>query len=128
MGVGPGGDHHDRHVARAPDRPADLEAVDAGEHEVDEHDIGGALAEGLEAVLAGRRLVDLVALVLEGEPHRRPDAFVVLDQEEAAGHTQMVSHRRGPRQAIRPGRRAAGARIVTQPKRHPTYSRGSQEG
>ena len=60
VGVGPGRHHDDRHVARSADRPAHLEAVDAGQHDVDEHDVGRLAAEGLERFLAARR------------PRRRP--------------------------------------------------------
>ena len=88
VGVGAGGDHHDRHIGAAPDRPAHLEAVDAREHDVDEHHVGGLVLEVLEGVLAGGGLGHLPALVLQGQPHRGADALVVLDGEDARGHAQ----------------------------------------
>jgi hypothetical protein len=115
-------------TAHPPQGPAALQAVDPRKHEVDQHDVGGSLSEGLEPVLARRRLIDLVALVLEGEAHRGADALVVLDEEEAAGHTEMVSHRRGLCQAILPGRPGTAARIVTQPKYPAAYPELGHEG
>ena len=94
VGVGPGGDHDDRDVARAPDRPAHLEAVDAREHDVDEHDVGRVAVERLERVLAGLGLLDLPALVLEGHLDRGADALVVLDGQDARAHASIIAHQR----------------------------------
>ena len=108
VGVVAGRDHDDGHRARAPQLPAALEAVHAREHEVDEHDVGGLLGEALEADLARSGLVDLVALVLEGEAHRGADALVVLDEEDPAAHRSLG--RGSSRRSMvtrRPGARAA---------------------
>ena len=98
VGVGPGGDHDDRDVAVAADRPADLEAVDAREHDVDQHDVGGVAVERVEGVLAVVGLLDGPALVLEGHLDRGADAFVVFDGQDAGTHRPIVPDR-GPEMA-----------------------------
>ena len=89
MGVGAGRDHDDRDVARAPERAAHLEAVDAREHDVDEHDVGRAAGERLERVLTGLGLLDDPALVLERQLHGGADALVVLDGQDAGSHDRQ---------------------------------------
>ena len=67
-------------------RPADLEAVDAREHDVDQHDVGRIGLEGVERFLAGGGLDDVPTLVFEGEFDRGADALVVLDGQDARSH------------------------------------------
>ena len=74
------------HVGLAADGPADLEAVDVGEHDVDQHDVGGRLGELRQRLLAVLRLVDRPALVLEGQAHRRADALIVFDAQDPGAH------------------------------------------
>ena len=96
VGVVAGGHHDDRYVARASDGAAQLEAVDARQHDVDQHDVGRHQAEQLDRLLAALGLVDRPALVLEGQLDGGTDAFVVLDGQDARTH---VTHdaANGPR-------------------------------
>ena len=87
VGVVAGRDHDDRHVARLAQRAAQLEPVDARQHDVDQHDVGGLAAERLERVLAAGGLLDGPALVLERQLHRRADALVVLDGQDPGSHS-----------------------------------------
>ena len=66
-----------------------------GQHDVDQHHVGGLALEVLEGVLAGGRLGDLPALVLEGQAHRGADALVVLDGEDARAHGAADPTRQG---------------------------------
>ena len=84
--VGASGDHDDRYVARPLDRAADVEAVDAGEHDVDQDDVGGFAGERVECVLTARSLLHGPALVFEREPDRCPDALVVFNGEDPGTH------------------------------------------
>ena len=93
VGVVAGGDHHDRHIARAAQRSAQLEPVDAREHDVDEHDVGRVAMELLDRLLATLGLVDDPSLVFEGELHRRTDALVVFDGQDACTHAPMMPDR-----------------------------------
>jgi hypothetical protein len=74
------------------DRPAQLEAVDAGEHDVDQHHVGRVPLERLDRVLPGGRRFDRPALVLEGELQCAADPLVVFDCQDARTHTRSVWH------------------------------------
>ncbi len=106
VGVGAGGDHDDRHVAQSADGAADIEPVDAGEHDVDEHDVAGLAGERRDRVLAVGGLRDLPALVLQRQLHRRADSFVVLDGQDSCTHTGQSFRSTPPRRDSRPGRRS----------------------
>jgi hypothetical protein len=80
-------------VARAADGAAQLEPVDARQHDVDQHDVGRDAVEQLDRDLAALGLVDGPALVLERELDRRSDALVVLDGQDAGSH----AHHDGPK-------------------------------
>src|SRR5690606_5399620 len=88
VGGGAGRDHDDRDVGHPADGAADVEAVDAGQHDVDQHDVGGLALEGVEGLLAGVGLLDRPALVLERQLDRGADPLVVLDRQDAGTHGQ----------------------------------------
>jgi len=61
--------HHDGHRRTGPDLPAHVEPVHVGQPEVEDHDVvAGGRREG---VMAGRHLVDEIALPPEGVHQRR---------------------------------------------------------
>ena len=67
-------------------RLAHLEAVELGQHQVEEHEIG-LLVEGLlDRLLAVLRDVDGVALEAEASLEAEPDRGVVLDDQDAGRH------------------------------------------
>ena len=76
----------DGHGAAAPQGAAALEPVHAGQHEIDQRDVGRRLGEQVEALLAAGGVLYLVALALQGEPHGGPDALIVLDDQDAPAH------------------------------------------
>ena len=93
VGVGTGSDHHDRHVARLAQRTAQLEAVDAREHDVDQDDVGRLTVRrrsSASSPLSG--LLDGPTLVLERHLDGSADAFVVLDGQDPSTHSTMVPH------------------------------------
>ena len=105
VGVVAGRDHDHRHRTGPAELPAALEAVDAGQHQVDEDDIGRLVGEALEPDLTGAGLVDLVALVLEGQAHRGADALVVLHEEDSVAHgRRFIGY--WSQQVLQPGRRS----------------------
>ena len=83
MRVGARGDHDDRDVAGAAQLAGALEAVDVGQHQVDQDDVRAVRPEQPQAVFGPVGLDDVMALVLQRQPHRRPDAVVVFDQQNA---------------------------------------------
>ncbi len=67
VGVGSGRDHHDRNIAVLAYRSTHLKAIDAGKHDVDEHNIGGGAGEQGQRVFAVVGFDDFPALILERE-------------------------------------------------------------
>ena len=82
-----GGQDEDRHLAaRGTDASEDLEAVDAGQADV-EHDEIGCLARGdLEPLLAGAGDADVVPLLLERVLDPSRDRVLVLDDQDGRTH------------------------------------------
>ena len=64
------------------DHPADLEAVHAGQVEVEEDEVG-ARAHGVQALLARARHAHLQPDLLELVPDRLRDVGLVFDQDDA---------------------------------------------
>ena len=83
------GQQDDRQLVGAPDAPAHLEAVDAGQHHIQHDQVRPLLAQQLQAVLARRRGGHAVALAGQGELQGRADGVVVLDQQQErhGGHS-----------------------------------------
>ena len=91
LGLGPGGQHQDRHVAVGAQAPADLDAVEPGQAEVEDDQVGdeaGGDVERLDAVGGG---ADLVALVAQRAAQDVGDLGVVLDDQDAAADLFSVS-------------------------------------
>ena len=59
------GDHDDGHLRPASHAAADLEAVDAGQHDVEEHQVETVVLEGREGAFARGRTRDLNARAFE---------------------------------------------------------------
>jgi len=83
-----GGQHQDGRLAALADLAADLEAVAAGEHEVEDHEVR------VVAEVEGQRLVavtgrhDGEALLLEVQPHELDDVALVVDDEDGLHEPQ----------------------------------------
>ncbi len=105
--VGAGRHHHDRHVARAAQVAAQLEAVDARQHDVDQHDVARLTLEEDDRRLAAVRLVDRPALVLERQLDRGADALVVLNGQNPRSHNRNDAGTRCRSLACRDRRRAS---------------------
>ena len=79
-----GRDQDHRHVAGAADGGQDVEAVLGGEHDVEDDQVGLAVAQAADGLGPGHGLGDLVALHLEQAAEHAPDLGVVVDHEELA--------------------------------------------
>ncbi len=77
----------------SPDLAAYGEAVQVGEHEVEEDDVGVVAAERLEALVATAGLGHVVALVLEGQPQHPADPRVVFDEQHTSRHASQRRNR-----------------------------------
>jgi len=73
-------DHRDRTVALL--HPLEhLPAIDAGHHDVEQHERGCLVFERLQRLVGARRLADGVALHLQVDAHELAQALVVVDDE-----------------------------------------------
>ena len=87
-GVAAGDEDHGRARRVGRDARGDVEAVDVGEVDVEQHEVGAA-ARQASAIAAGavRRLADdVVALRLQEHASGRPEGRVVVDDEDGGGH------------------------------------------
>ena len=83
-----GGEHDDRHAALGPDLPAHLEAVGAGQHEVEQHDVGPLPPERAERRVAVRDDGRLEPLAAQHDAEHLGERRVVVHHEHAALHGQ----------------------------------------
>src|SRR5882672_7243141 len=101
-------DGHER--AAGPDLLAHGEAVHVGQHEVEEHEIGAALARELDAVAAQPRRDDVEALELERVAQPAHEVRLVLDDEDAAASRRQ---RRPARAAAHEAARASAPGVTS---------------
>ena len=87
--------HDDGHVGPAAEPLDHLDPVDAGQPEVEQHDVGVRLPGGDQRLLAGRGQVDLVAACDEVEAQRPADRRLVVDDEHAGHRADRQPNRRG---------------------------------
>ena len=104
--------HDDRDVGARPELAADVEPVAAGQHQVEQHDVGADAQHGGHDLVAAADHVDLDAMavqVLGGQPG---EPLVVLDVHHAdlglGGHTESISPA-GPATSARNIPKHAGA-------------------
>ena len=84
--AGPRGDDHDRPLEAGLAGPStDLEPVDVGQPEVQDHQIGRR-REGVEGLLAALHPLDVVALALQGADERERDVLLVLHHQDPLRH------------------------------------------
>ena len=89
-GVGLRGEHDDRHAGLGADLAAHLEAVDAREHDVEEHQVGAVLAEDADGGGAVGDVVDLEPLVAQDDAEHLRQRQVVVDDQHATFHVGLV--------------------------------------
>ena len=95
-----GGEDEDRHLgAGRPDAAQDLEAVDAGEPDVEDDQVGRLVGRDVEALLARARDGDLVAFLLERVLDPARDRVLVFDDEDGGCHAADAT----PARRRRPG-------------------------
>jgi hypothetical protein len=88
--VGPRRHDDDGQIAFGTQPPAHVEAADARQHEVEEHDVHVVACQPLQRLLAGCGLDDGEALIGESQPEGLTDAFVVLDEQHLS-HPMVIS-------------------------------------
>ena len=78
------GQHDHGNVALPAQRARDLESVPAGQHDVEDHQVGTRLAERHKSLIAVVRSEDLEALLPECVPERVTKIHVVVDDEKTS--------------------------------------------
>ena len=92
-----GGEDNDGGGANLADAADDLDAVEVGEAKVEEDDVGGALAEGIEGVAGGAGDLDVVAVAGEAAAEGLDNLGVVFDDEDAGAFRRHALPRRARR-------------------------------
>jgi hypothetical protein len=84
------GEHHDGQVGRlSAESSADLQTTEAGEHEVEDHDVGNPPRHRVQRLLAVAGHLDQVARAVQVARHHVPHHHVVVDDEGE----RLVGHR-----------------------------------
>ena len=78
-------EHQHRDGVLVLDRPAHVEAVEAREHEIEDHEVGGEVVTGPDARRAVGGEVHDEALAAQAGGHGLGDGGLVLDDEDGAG-------------------------------------------
>jgi hypothetical protein len=98
------GQHHHRDGPPLAQPPADLEAVDAGQHQVEHHQVGGALGDHAQCLVAVADALHAVAVAhqvaLDYVRHRR----VVIDHDDPAGQVKLAAGHDAVRSGVPGGR------------------------
>ena len=81
-----GGEHQDRHVRSFAQAPADLDAVEAGQHAIEDDEIRRPIARGDERAGTIGRDLHGVALVRQRPSERRSETSVVVHHEDPPAH------------------------------------------
>jgi hypothetical protein len=83
------GEHHDGQLGRlTAEPPADLQTTEAGQHQVEDHDVGGTPGHRLQRLLTVAGHLDQVARAVQVARHHVPHRHVVVDDqgERPFGH------------------------------------------
>ena len=78
--------HDDRHVAEATQLATHLEAIEAGQPDVEQHQLDGLENESFDGLRTGRSLDDDEAFVLQQQSHECANRMVVFDHHHPVGH------------------------------------------
>ena len=77
-----GGEHDDRYVGPRADAPTDLDAVDVGQSEIQDHGRWGSPADSVDGLACRCRRDDPVATGIEGGGEYPGDRRFVVDNED----------------------------------------------
>jgi hypothetical protein len=90
-----GGEDEDREIGMVrPCAPADLDAVEVGQTDVEDDEVGRAARQALERRVATGDVLDLVLLARQRADQRLADRIVVLDHQQARHGTGGYERRR----------------------------------
>jgi hypothetical protein len=87
--VGLGRQHHDRDTGFHPDLATDLQPVLAGQHQVEQHQVGACLVEGCHGLVTRADEDGLEALLTEHDTEHLAERRVVVDDQNPAFHQNL---------------------------------------
>src|SRR5690625_1089006 len=90
-GVGLGREHDDGHAGLGADQAADLDAVQAREHEVEQHQVGLLLAEDLQRLGTVGAQDGVIPLALQDDADHLGQRSIVIDHENSSTHAPMFA-------------------------------------
>ncbi len=82
--------HHDRHAGLGSDQPADLNAVTAGQHQIEQYKIGFGLPKSSERFVAVRYERRLETLTTKHDSEHLGQCCVVVDDQDASLHIDII--------------------------------------
>ncbi len=85
-GVAARGEHEDRGVAPGADAPAHFEAVEVGQHQIEDEQVEMAAAVLIDGVEAGRGDGNVILRLAEVVGDHLGKAGIVFDQQDSSGH------------------------------------------
>src|SRR5690606_12404842 len=86
LGVGPGGEHHDRDARLGPQVPAYLHPVEGGQHHVKQHQVRAELTKERHGPSTVRAVGHLQALLAQHDAEHLGQCLVVIDHQYACVH------------------------------------------
>ena len=81
-----GGQDQDGHIAGRAQAPADAEAVDARQHQIEQHEVGRPVTRRRQSRLAVGAHLDRVAFVDQPAAQQVGNLWLVLDHQDAFSH------------------------------------------
>ncbi|VGP84243.1 hypothetical protein SB00610_04085 [Klebsiella quasipneumoniae subsp. similipneumoniae] len=79
-------DDHRQIAGHLADTPADLQAIDAGQHQIEDHRIPDPRFQPGESLAAVGLMHNLIALILKIEPQQRGNILIIFHQQNGFGH------------------------------------------
>ncbi len=91
-GVALRGEHHDRHAGLGADLLAHVDATLAGQHQVEQDDVGAVGVERLQRLVAALHEVGVEALLAQHDRQHLRQGRVVVDDEHARAEVLALGH------------------------------------
>jgi hypothetical protein len=87
-----GREHDDRHLATGAQPATDLDPVDLGKHDVEDHEVEPLLREAVERLAAVLRRDDFIAVLAKRISEQRLHRLLVVDEQDASRSVGLCTH------------------------------------
>ena len=95
MGIGTGRHHDDGDIARSADRATQLKSVNAREHDVNQHNIGGLTKKQNDCFFTTGSLVDSPAFVFKRQLDSGANSFIIFNSKDSCSHDYILPYVEG---------------------------------